>query len=150
MQYESEKLAPVASVFAQQPVTVLCSTPKEDPSFYFSWGYVYLFSNVVNMVEYLCEAAERVTDPLVGMSRRALAVMVLTHEAYHLRKTWSARGDEAKTQCKAIRHFRYAAMMLGASPELATQLRAFALAHHWRLAARIPQYHLQNCVVPRP
>ena len=149
-QYESEKLAPVASVFAMGPVSVMCSTPAEGASLYFAWGYVYLFSTEINMTAYLCAAAERVADPFVGMSVRALAVMVLVHEAFHLRKSWSARGDEAKVQCKAIRHFRYAAMMLGASPELATQLRAYALVHHWRIAALIPEYHLEKCRVPRP
>lgn len=148
-EYESPKLAAVASVFAMQPVTVTCSTPAEDWLLEGAWGYVFLFDPVVHTSPYLCEAAEHVTDPVYGLSVRALAVMVVTHEAYHLRKQWSDRGDEGKVQCRAIRHFRYAAQMLGASPELATELRAYALYHHWKLAARFPEYHFADCVVPK-
>ena len=144
------QLERVASVFAQQPVTVACSNSADDPILLEAWGYVYLYDPVVHTSEYLCNAAANVTDPSYGMAVRAIAVLVLTHEAYHLRKSWSDRGNEARVECKAIRHFRYAAMMLGASPELATQLRAYALAFHWHLAARIPEYDQLGCKVPKP
>ncbi len=149
--YESPKLARTASVFAMEPVTVTCSEKGEDWILDTqAWGYVYLAVPEVHMSRYLCEAAENVTSDAYGLSLRAIAVLVLTHESYHLRKQWSARADEAKVECAAVRHFRVAAQMLGASPELATQLRAYALAFHWRLAARHPEYNLKNCVVPRP
>jgi hypothetical protein len=150
-QYESPKLAAVASVFAMEPVKVTCSEHGEDSILDFeAWGYVYLAVPEVHMSTYLCHAAENVTSDAYGLSLRAIAVLVLTHESYHLRTVWGGRGDEALVECKAIRHFRYSAQMLGASPELATQLRVYALAFHWRLAARHPAYNLAGCTVPRP
>ena len=148
---EYAPLAAVASVFSMQPVIVTCSQHGDDHILdYDAWGYVYLVIPEVHMGVYLCDAALHVTDDTYGLSRRAIAVLVLTHEAYHLRTVWGSRGDEARTECKAIRHFRYAAQMLGASPELATQLRVYALSFHWRLAAKYPEYNLQNCKVPKP
>jgi hypothetical protein len=148
--YNDDKLAQTASVFAMQPVKVQCDTIQEDPELWIAWGYVYLFEPVIHTSQYLCEAAANVTDPSYGLSRRALGVLTVTHESYHLRKQWSNRGDEARVECKAIRHFRVAAQLLGASPELATELRAYALAWHWKTAARFPKYNLEDCKVPRP
>jgi hypothetical protein len=142
------ELERVASIFAMQPVTLECSTPAEDYNLYDAWGYVYLIFPVIHMGDYLCDAAAEIGQHGAGVT--ALAILVLTHEALHLRKQWSARGDEAKVECKAIRHFRVAAQMLGYTAEQATNLRAYALAFHWKLAARIPEYHLSGCQVPRP
>lgn len=71
----------------------------------------------------------------------ALAVLVLTHESGHLRgHRWSA--DEAKTECWAIRHFRYVATRLGLD---ANKLYPHALRFHLLLP---PEYWLYGCVVP--
>jgi hypothetical protein len=149
-QYEDAKLGEVASVFAMTPVTVTCATEAEDPWHAFAWGYVQLGVPVLHVDAWLCDSIHDVTDSRFDLSRRALAVMVLTHEAYHARTSWDGRASEARTQCQAIRHFRVAAQLLGASPELATQLRTFALVHHWQLAAESPEYNLAGCKVPKP
>lgn len=149
--YESTKLADTASIFAMEPVKVTCAEHGEDSILdYEAWGYVYLGIPEIHMGVYLCHAAENVTSNRYGLSRRAFAVMVLVHESYHTRSVWDHRGDEGRVQCKAIRHFRVGAQMLGASPELATTLRAYALAWHWRLAARHPEYAYKGCKVPKP
>lgn len=145
----TDSLSLTASVFAQQAVVVECNIPTEDPILLEAWGYVYLWEPVIHMPVYLCGAAANINSPEYGMSRKALAVLVLIHESYHLRKSWSARGNEAKVECKAIRHFRVGAIMLGATPEYATQLRVYALQHHWRLAAKVPAYYRPDCRVPR-
>lgn len=144
-----DRVDAVASTFAMHPVTVLC--PADDPAWEFAWGYVWLVEHdEIYITPYLCDALADVNDDGFGLSRRALAILVLTHESYHQRLSWGSRGDEARTECKAIRHFRVAAMLLGASPELATRLRVYALQWHWRLAARIPEYNLAGCKVPKP
>jgi len=139
----------VASTFAQHEVKVVCD--PQDEMFKSAWGYVYLTDPLtLNEAPYLCAALENVNDGLYGLSRRALAILVLIHESYHQRLPWGDRGDEAKVECKAIRHFRYGAQFLGASPEFATALRAYALVWHWRLAAKYPEYNLEGCKVPNP
>ena len=148
--YEDPRLGEVASVFAMQPVTVVCSTAAEDPYMNFAWGYVLLHVPVVNLDAYLCAALRDVRAGVYSLKRRALAVLVLTHEAFHLRKVWSGRSSEAQTECKAIRHVTYAAQFLGAPHWLAVKLRDHAVVFHDRLVTEHPEYHLQNCVVPRP
>jgi hypothetical protein len=147
--YEPENLAEVASVFAQQPVTVLCATQAEDPWLGFAWGYVDLMVPVIHMDAYLCDAIVDVNDPAFGLKRKALGALVLTHEALHLRKSWAGRASEAETECKASRHVRYAAQFLGASYELAMRLRDLAVQWHDKLARDFPPYDLPGCVVPR-
>lgn len=148
---EYAPLAAVASVFSMQPVVVTCPPRGDDWILdYEAWGYVYLVVPEIHIGKYLCDAALHITDPSYGLARRAIAALVLVHEAFHLRKQWGSRGDEALTECKAIRHFRVGAQLLGASPELATQLRSYALAFHWRLAARHQDYYVPGCVVPKP
>lgn len=86
----------------------------------------------------LCESLlTKDADPV----QQALAVLALTHESGHLRgHRWSA--DEAKTECWAIRHFRYVAIHLGLD---ANKL----YPHAWRFHKTLPeQYHLPGCVVP--
>lgn len=77
----------------------------------------------------------------------ALAILILTHESGHLRgHRWSA--DEAKTECWAIRHFRYVAERLGVSDRDARRLLfAHAVDIHSRLSAA---YQQPGCKVPRP
>lgn len=144
-------LAETASVFSMQPVIVTCSVRGVNPILdYQAWGYVYLNIPEIHMGVYLCDAAAHITDSTYGLSRRAIAALVLIHESYHLRRQWSDRRSEAKVECKAIRHFRVGAQLLGASPTLATQLRSYALAFHWKLASDYPDYNFGACKVPRP
>ena len=61
-------------------------------------------------------------------------MLVLVHEAYHVRR-WAGRWDEAKVERRAIREFKKAAVLLGASRELANELLPYALAVHLRMGA---------------
>jgi hypothetical protein len=148
--YEDPLLGEVASVFAMEPVTVTCATADVDPYHAFAWGYVEIGVPVVHVDAWLCDSIHDITDDRFKLSRRAMAVMVLTHEAYHARSVWDGRTSEALTQCRAIRHFRVAAQLLGASLELATRLRPFAVAAHWQLAGQFPEYGYAGCKVPQP
>jgi hypothetical protein len=104
----------------------------------------------VHLDSYLCDAIVDVNSKRFGAKRKALAVMVLVHESYHLRESWAGRGSEAKTQCAAIRHVRYAAQFLGASYEYALRLRDLAVGWHDKLSGDFPEYSLSGCAVPRP
>jgi hypothetical protein len=95
--YDDPVLGEVASVFAMEPVTVTCATAAVDPFHVFAWGYVDLAFPVVHVDAWLCDSIHDVTDSRFPLSRRALAVMVLTHEAYHARSVWDGRTSEALT-----------------------------------------------------
>lgn len=142
----------VASTFAQQRVQVLCYEKGEPdaPEWYGAWGYVRLHEPVEHMAPEVCAGALGLLnqDPAVPDWQKALGAMVLTHESYHLRKSLSDRGNEARTQCRTIRHVRYAMLMLGATEEQSQTLMGFALALHWRLAANVPKYNQADCKVP--
>lgn len=77
----------------------------------------------------------------------SFSALILTHEAGHLRgHRWSV--DEAKTQCWALRHFRYVIERLGVSDRDVQRLMvAQALEIHWSLSS---VYHTPNCKVPTP
>ena len=72
--------------------------------------------------------------------QRAAGVLVLVHEAYHVRR-WAGRWNEAKVECRAIREFKKAAVLLGASRELANELLPSALAApaHGRALPGVPR-----------
>jgi hypothetical protein len=95
----------------------------------------------------LCEGALGVNDSALPLWQRATGVLVLVHEAYHLRR-WAGRWNEAKVECKAIRHFTAAAELFGASPELANDLVPYALSAHLRMVTLFPIYHARNCTLP--
>lgn len=59
-------------------------------------------------------------------------VIVLVHEAYHLRR-WKWRRSEPKVECQAIPRFTIGARLLGATPEVANDLLPYALAAHARM-----------------
>ena len=80
-------------------------------------------------------------------SAKALAVLTLVHESYHVRH-WSWRLNEARVECQAIRHFRVGVRVLGGSQQLADRLLPFALAWHVELA-RDSVYQLPACRLPR-
>jgi len=87
-----------------------------------------------------------VADPGVPLWQRATGVLVLLHEAYHLR-LWRWRRDEGKVECQAIRHFKVGARLLGDSPELADELLPYALAAHVRMKV-LYDYRDDKCKVP--
>jgi hypothetical protein len=95
----------------------------------------------------LCAGAAAIADSSVPAWQRATGVLVLVHEAYHLRH-WPFRRNERKVECRAIRNFRRGAELLGASPELANDLLPYALAAHDRMVRLFPEYRDPTCRLP--
>jgi hypothetical protein len=146
----------VASSFAGRPAEVRCPSPAEwiadpiwgkDPKPQRAWGYTDMVDEYVVLHPNLCGGALAVADATVPAWQRATGVLVLVHEAYHLRRSkW--RRDEAKVECEAIRHFTAAAKLLGASPELANDLLPYALAAHARMVRLFPTYRYVHFKLP--
>lgn len=147
-----EQLNDAASWIAQQNVAVDCMKENEpdSPASIGAWAYVQLFFPVIYADSQVCEGALAIKnhDSSVPLWEQALGALVLTHEAYHLRLSLSNRGNEAATECRAIRHAAYMMQRLGADESLVQILMPFALAIHWQLAAKVPNYNLKTCQVP--
>jgi hypothetical protein len=146
----------VASVFALRSAEVRCPSMDEwtsdpiwgtDPNAQRAWGYTDMVDEYIVMHPSLCAGAAAVSDQSLPPWERATGVLVLVHEAYHLRH-WAFRRNEAKVECRAIRHFRTGAKLLGASPELANDLLPYALAAHDRMVRLFPEYRDPTCRLP--
>lgn len=135
----------VASIFAMRPVTIACATPETDANLTDAWGYTYLTWDFAVMRQELCDALEHPTE----LWSEAVAVAVLVHESYHMR-LWPLRANEAVVECRAIRHFKVGARLLGIPPDRVALLLPWALMEHWRLAALVPEYFQVDCKVPNP
>jgi len=151
----------VASWLALRPVTVRCLTPYEtsiDP-YIQVWGALAYVHGTYDrkgrwrpfnytVFEYgICEPLTAIQrGDRVTVRAAARSILVLTHEAGHLRgHRWAS--DEARTQCWAMRHFRYTAQRLGiTNPDDLRQLMSHALALHAGLPG---QYHIK-CQLPTP
>jgi hypothetical protein len=81
------------------------------------------------------------------MGRGAPDALVLTHEAFHLRR-WRFRRNEAKVECQAIVYFKDAAQRLGATAAQAEDLYPYALALHAHQVRLFPAYKDPKCVIP--
>jgi hypothetical protein len=134
-------LEQVASYFADRPAEVRCPSLEEwigdpiwgtEPNQQRAWGYTDMVDEHIVLQLALCAGALAVADATVPAWQRATGVLVLIHEAYHLRR-WKWRRSEAKVECEAIRHFTNGAELLGASPQLANDLLPYALAAHARM-----------------
>ena len=111
------------------------------------WAYTHMLKDYVVLNPLLCAAAAQATDGAVPPAERAAGVLVLVHEAYHVRR-WSGRWSEGRAECQAIRTFKRGARMLGASPALANELLPYALALHLRMGARFKEYASPKCRLP--
>lgn len=136
--YSTLTLNEVASIYAQRPVEAWCySFDEEDaPAAVGAWGYVLVplaQQTEMHLDNKVCIGALAVNQKNVPAWQRAIGVATLVHESYHLRK-WGAAGNEAKVECKAIRHWKDAARMLGATEETVAELWPYALAEHYELA----------------
>jgi hypothetical protein len=149
-------LEQVASVFALRPAEVRCPSMEEwtgdpiwgtSPNPQRAWGYTDMVDEYVVMHPSLCAGAEAVSDPWLPAWERATGVLVLVHEAYHLRH-WAQRRNEGKVECQAIRHFTAGARLLGAPAELANDLLPYALAAHDRMIRLYPEYRDSTCRLP--
>ena len=136
--YSYLRLSQAASIFSMKEVEVRCYDGEEDgsPSLYGAWGYVeppLAPQTIIHIEDDLCSGALLINEPNVEKWRRSLGVLVIVHEAYHLRR-WGGAGSERKVECKAIRHWKVAARILGATEETIDQLWPYALTQHYILA----------------
>lgn len=144
-----------ASRIAHRPVTVRCPTPEEeaeDSTFLLAWAYVPWDGGPEDYAVvqgFICDEtlalAEGKPSPSGDEWRQALAILVLTHESYHL---WKRGGNssEAVTECRAIKRFPRAVVELGGTPQLANSLLAEALwIHQYGFAEG---YALKGCKLP--
>lgn len=154
----SPALDAFASKFAMRPVAVRCyeAVEKDSPWGYGAWGYVMKPTGKARFTAIdsrICAGFLNVNDTSLPRWQRALGVGVLTHEAYHLRR-WGGNQNEAKTECKAVRHWKTAARIAGATEETVEDLWPTALASHYRLAEYVSwidgsrPYYDPNCEVP--
>jgi len=144
------KLNQVARVYSLGVGEVRCASEEEwNADFGASFGSAY--TNMRDEIAVLgptaCEGALGVAAAGVAAWQQALGVLVLTHEAFHLRR-WRFRRDEGKVECQAMVHFKEAAQRLGASRAHAEDLYAYALALHGRQVRIFPRYRDPQCVLP--
>jgi hypothetical protein len=92
----------------------------------------------------VCRGALGIATAEVPDWQEALGVLVLVHESFHLRR-WRWRRNEAKVECQALVYFREAAVRLGATPEQAHALYAYALALNAYQSSVQPQYRDRTC-----
>jgi hypothetical protein len=150
------ELRRVASIFAVRDSEVRCPSTEEwihdpiwgtGPNPSRAWGYTDMVEEYIVLHPALCAGALGVSDPAIPSWQRATGVLVLVHEAYHMRR-WVWRRNEAKVECQAIRHFRTGTRLLGGSPELANELLPYALAAHARMVRLFPEYKELRCKLP--
>lgn len=128
-------LSKVASTFAMRQVTASCEEQDEKGSPYSvgAWGYVKIPTakqSVEHLDADLCRADLALNDPTIDPYMRAMGVLVIVHESYHLRR-WGGAGSEGQAECQAIRHWKIGASLLGATPETIAALWPWALAAHY-------------------
>lgn len=145
-----------ASWLAGRPVTVHCLTRAEEAADgIMAQAYGYVMFTVAGPDDYMTVGHD-VCGPLlrwlkdrvrnVREGKLALAIMVLTHEAGHLRGMF----NEARTQCWAVRHVRYVAEHLGFNDKEARWLRDLALRFDAAHNRQFPEYDLPGCARPTP
>jgi hypothetical protein len=145
-----------ASYFANRAAEVRCPSTDEwtsdpiwgtAPNPQRAWGYTDMLNDHIVLHPNLCAGALAVADSATPAWERATGVLVLVHEAYHLRR-WKWRRNESKVECQAIHRFTKAAELLGASPQLANDLLPYALAAHARMIRLFPNYRDRHCTPP--
>lgn len=146
------ELEAVASQIAGQQLEVRCYINDEtdvdaNP---LAWGYVYLYRPVVYLDPTVCEGALALArGEFKPLYKLAIGALVLAHEAYHLKVAlpeWR-RGDEAQTECRAIKLVPQTLLALGASQDLAEAVLPWALAAHYKIST-IEEYNYPSCKVP--
>jgi hypothetical protein len=151
---EEPRLEPVASAIAGRPLTVLCYRHGEpgDPLLWGAWGYVGLFSSVINLSKETCDGALAIGDGDVStpLVEQALGALSLTHEAFHLKLDlpFARRASEGQTECRSVKRVRQTMLELGATPELADELLPWALAVHFKKTTLSRAYDWPGCRVP--
>jgi hypothetical protein len=144
------KLAEVTHVYSLGVGEVRCASREEwDADFAASvgWAYTNIRDEYAVLGPPVCEGALNVGSANVPLWQQALGVLVLTHEAFHLRR-WRFRRNEAKVECQAIVYFKEAAERLGATAAQAHDLYPYALALHAHQIRLFPHYRDPKCVIP--
>jgi len=144
------RLTQVARVYSLGVGEIRCPSGSEwdaDFASSFSWAYTNVRHDYAVLGPIVCEGALAVGTTDVPAWQQAFGVLVLVHEAFHLRH-WRYRRDEGKVECQALVHFRDAARELGASASDAEALYPYALALHGYKTRLFPQYRDRACVVP--
>ena len=139
-----------AHVYSMGVGEVRCPSPAEwdeDWASSFGWAYTSVRADYTVLGPVVCVGALGVGSPDVPAWQQALGVLVLTHEAFHLRH-WRFRRDEAKVECQALANFRDAARRLGATAAQTEDLYPYALALHDYKVKLFPQYRDPKCSIP--
>ena len=111
------------------------------------YGRTDIRRQVVSFRPDLCPILDNLALSDADNRTKALAVLVLVHESYHVRH-WAWRLDEARVECQAIRHFRAGVRILGGSAALADRLLPFGLAwHNWITENRL--FFRSSCRLPQ-
>jgi hypothetical protein len=143
-------LAQVAHVYSLGVGEVRCASRAEwDADFGSSagWAYTNIREEYAVLGPAVCEGALNVGTANVRPWQQALGALVLTHEAFHLRR-WRFRRNEGKVECQAIVYFKDAAQRLGATMAEAEDLYPYALALHAHQVRLFPAYKDPKCVIP--
>jgi hypothetical protein len=144
------ELAEVAHVYSLGVGEVRCASEPEwndDYAASFGWAYTNIRAEIAVLGPRICEGALNVGTANVPLWQQALGALVLTHEAFHLRR-WRFRHNEGKVECQAIVYFKDAAQRLGATPAQAEDLYPYALALHAHQVRLFPAYRDPKCVIP--
>jgi hypothetical protein len=141
------QLNDVAAVYSLASGEVRCPSSAEwDADFASSFGYAYtnMRDDYAVLSPLVCAGARGVGSTQVPRWQQALGVLVLVHEAFHLRH-WRWRRNEGKVECQAMVYFREAAVRLGATEADAHDLYAYAIALHLYKAKLFPEYRDPAC-----
>ena len=153
---EPTRLDDAAVFFSHRHPTILCPTTldwTEDPLVSSQaapervLGYTRMFRDEIVLAPDVCEGTRGAADPRLLPEQRALGILVLVHEALHVRR-WNNRWVEARVECLAIRDFTLGAVLLGATPDEASALLPYALAAHRQMGELSPQYADPACALP--
>ena len=144
------RLNEVAHVYSLGAGEVRCPSRAEwdeDWASSFGWAYTNVREDYTVLGPVVCAGALGVGSADVPAWQQALGVLVLTHEAFHLRH-WRFRRNEGKVECQALANFRDATRRLGATAAQAEDLYPYALALHGYKVRLFPQYRDPNVCDP--
>ena len=139
-----------AHVYSMGAGEIRCPSPaewSEDWASAYGWAYTNVRDDYTVLGPVVCTGALGMGSADVPAWQQALGVLVLTHEAFHLRH-WRFRRNEGKVECQALANFRDAARRLGATATQVEDLYPYALALHDYKIKLFPQYRDPSCVIP--
>ena len=144
------RLNEVARHYSRGAGEVRCPSRAEwddDWASSFAWAYTNVREDYTVLGPVVCTGALGLGSAEIPAWQQALGVLVLTHEAFHLRH-WRFRRNEGKVECQALANFRDATQRLGATAAQAEDLYPYALALHDYKIRLFPEYQDLKCVIP--